>query len=140
LIVVDVNSVSYLLIEGAFTDLAQQLYRRDNFWLLPAIWRHEFLNVLSNTIRFGGVAQEIGRETWIRSLALFGHLEAEVDMEEALHISIANGISAYDAQYNARAAAHRKQLITEDGKLLSKFPGLAQSLGGFLDATAPKGP
>ncbi|HUF37637.1 MAG TPA: type II toxin-antitoxin system VapC family toxin [Anaerolineales bacterium] len=139
MIVVDTNVVSYLLIEGENTSLAQDIYRRDKIWLLPPIWRHEFLNVISSYIRFGGISEKVGRECWTRGIAMFGGIERETDMLKALGLSVNMGISAYDAQYVVLAREMQTRLITEDRKLLAAFPDLAQSMEGCLNAANPKG-
>ena len=47
MIVVDVNVVAYLLIAGDKPSLAQQAWERDSHWRVPALWRHEMLNILA---------------------------------------------------------------------------------------------
>jgi len=52
-IVSDTNLVAYLLINGDHTATARAVYQRDPDWRLPPLWRAEFLNVLTTTVRKG---------------------------------------------------------------------------------------
>jgi predicted nucleic acid-binding protein len=41
MIVVDTNVITYLLIAGDFTDLAEQAFRKDGEWHAPLLWKSE---------------------------------------------------------------------------------------------------
>ncbi len=133
MIVVDTNVIAYLLIQGARTSLAEEVYRKDSDWLLPALWRHEFLNVLSTYVRYGGGREKDGLQIWARAMALFGGNEGDMDLKKAFHFSVVKDVSAYDAQFIVLAQELRTQLITDDRKLLAAFPDLAQSMQAYVD-------
>jgi hypothetical protein len=50
MIVVDTNVISYLLLPGALTPLAQAAARQAP-WSAPFLWRSEFRNVLAVYVR-----------------------------------------------------------------------------------------
>jgi predicted nucleic acid-binding protein len=133
MIVVDTNVIAYLLIRGNKTELAQATYRKDNSWLVPALWRHEFLNVVSTFVRHGGGTEADGRQIWQAGLSLLAQREESPDFQEALSLSIRHDISAYDAQFVSLASARQLQLVTEDRDLLQKFPDIARSMADFND-------
>jgi len=132
-IVVDVNVVAYFLVEGDKTAVARDLLHRDPDWRLPALWRHEYLNVLATFTREGGATVAEARTLWRRAVELFGPREQSVDMELALVLATENRISAYDAQYIALARQLRTLCITEDQRLLRTFPTLTRAMQA-LDA------
>ena len=132
MIVVDTNVIAQLLIRGEKTGAAQALYRKDRLWLVPLLWRHEFLNVISSFVRYGGANPVLGAKTWEQALAMFGSNETEVDLKRALELSIAGDISAHDAQFVALAAETGVPLVTEDRRLTERFPQIAVSISEFL--------
>jgi predicted nucleic acid-binding protein len=126
-IVVDVNIVAYFLVEGEKTAAARDLLHRDPDWRLPALWRHEYLNVLATFAREGGATIAEAQTLWRRGVELFGTREQSVDMESALALAVENRISAYDAQYIALARHLQTVCVTEDRRLLKMFPALTRT-------------
>jgi predicted nucleic acid-binding protein len=131
-IVVDTNVVAYYFIEGEKTPQARDLRRRDPHWCVPALWRHEYLNVLATFTREGGAAIADAQTLWRQSLELLGASEQDVDMETALALAAQHRISAYDAQYIALARQLKTVCVTEDKRLLAAFPELTRTMLGFL--------
>lgn len=131
MIVVDVNVIAYLLIEGEFTKQAQNTFAKDSHWVVPSLWRHEFVNIVSKYLQTGGVNINEAKEIWANAVILFEPNEQQVNFEEVLMISVENNISAYDGQYIALARNLNAPLITEDKQLLSKFPSKASSMNDF---------
>lgn len=131
MIVVDVNVVAYFFIEGEKTVSARDLLCRDPDWRLPALWRHEYLNVLATFVRQGGATIAEAQRLWRQSVELFGPGEQSVDMEAALVLAAENRISAYDAQYVALARQLQTVCVTEDQRLLRAFPALTRSMQAF---------
>ena len=131
MIVVDVNVVAYFLVLGEKTAVARDLLHRDPDWRLPALWRHEYLNVLATFAREGGATVAEARTLWRRAVELFGPREQSVDMELALVLATENRISAYDAQYIALARQLQTVCITEDWRLLKTFPTLTRAMQAF---------
>lgn len=136
MIVVDVNVVAYLLIQSDSTALAQAVWQRDPVWLLPPLWRHEYLNVLATYVKTGGATLEEARSLWSEALRLFAAGEREVDMGQALVLAVEHGISAYDGQYVALAAELRLPLVTADRRLRKAFPGRLFSMAEFCSGEA----
>lgn len=136
MIVVDVNVVAYLLIQGENTVSAQAVWQRDQAWCLPPLWRHELLNVLATYVKIGGATPEETRALWRDALRLFAAGEREIDMERALATAVEYGISAYDAQYVTLAADLRLPLVTADRRLRKVFPGRLFSMQEFCAGEA----
>ena len=51
MIVVDTNVISYLFINGIYTEYAEKLLKTDPDWIAPLLWRSEFRSVLSLYMR-----------------------------------------------------------------------------------------
>lgn len=132
MIVVDVNVVAYYFIEGKKTALARDLMRRDPDWRLPALWRHEYLNVLATYARQGGATLEEARTLWRRALEILGPREEPGGAEAALAIAIEHPVSTCDGQYVALAHRLQTNFVTEDRRLLKAFPSIARTMQAFI--------
>jgi predicted nucleic acid-binding protein len=137
MIVVDVNIVVYLLTDMPRHGLARQLYQRNSIWVLLPLWRHELLNVLATLTRQEVLERDAAFQVWHRALGLFSHRERQPDMEQALSLSIEQGISSYDAQYVVLARELDILLVSEDKKLQRILPNhvisLAQAATDYQD-------
>lgn len=134
MIVVDVNVVAYYFIEGEKTAPARDLMRRDADWRLPALWRHEYLNVLATYARQGGAGIEEVRNLWRLALELLAPREQPADAESSLALAIEHKISAYDAQYVVLAQRLGAVFVTEDRRLVRSFPSFTRTMEAFATA------
>ena len=125
MIVADTNLVSYLLIEGERTETARQVWAKDSDWMLPTLWRSEFLNVLATMVRVGRLEARDALIAWRRAGDLFRSSEAEPDGEQVLAAAIEYGVSAYDAQFVVVAEMLDVPLVTCDRALVAACPRVA---------------
>ncbi|HNR89824.1 MAG TPA: type II toxin-antitoxin system VapC family toxin [Spirochaetota bacterium] len=132
MIVVDANIIAYALIEGEKTAMTLRARERDPGWVVPALWRHEFLNVLSTLVRNKMLTMRQALEVWEGAVRVFKGSEYPVDMAVSLELSVGHRISAYDAQYVALAKSLGVMCLTEDRALVSRFPGLAVTAAQFV--------
>jgi predicted nucleic acid-binding protein len=131
MIVVDTNIIVYLMIEGEKTEMSQRTFRQDSSWAVPALWRHEFLNVLATLVRHGGVEIDEAVNIWQNTTHLLTPGERGVDMPKALRLASQHNISAYDAQFVALAMELNVPYVTEDQEMLKSFPSIALSMQKF---------
>ncbi|MCZ7672681.1 MAG: type II toxin-antitoxin system VapC family toxin [Chloroflexi bacterium] len=131
MIVVDTNIIAYLLIKGEQTQNAQQLLTYHPDWTAPALWRHEFLNILATFVNHGGVSTAQALVLWQKAQSLMVNRELEISLSDALILAITSKISAYDAQFVILAKNLNCPLITEDKKL-QKTVAEALSMQDFL--------
>ncbi|MDH3228124.1 MAG: type II toxin-antitoxin system VapC family toxin [Thermoleophilia bacterium] len=117
MIVADTNLVSYLLIDGDRTEAARRVWARDPEWILPTLWRSEFLNVLATMVRLGHLEARDATSVWRRALSLVSRSETEPEGERVLGTAIEHGISACDAQFVAVAEVLEAPLVTCDRAL-----------------------
>ncbi len=134
MIVVDTNVLAYLLIEGPRTGQARRLAEKAPGWRLPELWKIEFLNVLLNYWKFGGMESGEVEAVWDRSSRLDFVSEAPVSYAGAMRLARRFRVSAYDAAFLALAESLGTVCVTEDRKLRQAAPDLAVSMGDFLAA------
>jgi predicted nucleic acid-binding protein len=130
-IVADTNLISYLLIQGERTAAARLAWQRDPGWLVPTLWRSEFLNVLWLSVRAGVLNEAEAHRVWEHASEHLGLGEREPDAVSVLRTALRDGITAYDAQFVCVAEELGLDLVTSDGKLLAARPDLAVSLEEF---------
>jgi predicted nucleic acid-binding protein len=135
MIAADTNLVAYLLIQGQRTAVARRIYAADPDWVLPPLWRAEFLDVLVKSVRAGVLEQRQAREVWLSAAALFGPREREPGGTEVLDTASRFGLTAYDAQFVAVALSAGVPLVTCDRRLQSACPDHAVSPDSFLSAS-----
>jgi predicted nucleic acid-binding protein len=131
-IVVDTNLLVYLYVRGQGSAAADKVYRRDQEWAAPALWRSEFRNVLAFLVR--------RRELPLDDAVRFAH-EAERHMSgqeysivshRVLQLAAESGCSAYDCEFVALARDLEVPLVTADRQLLAAFPSTAVSPEAFV--------
>lgn len=132
MIVADTNLVSYLLIEGERTAEVRQVWSADPDWILPSLWRSEFLNVLTTAHRAGVLSRDQAMLAWERAVSLFDGHEADPVGERVLLIAIEKHISAYDAQFVAIAEELGVPLVTADVRLATRCHPPAHLIESFL--------
>jgi len=121
-IVIDVNVIAYLLIEGEHTRTSRALYRADPEWTAPLLWRSEWRSVLSGYLRRGQLTlpEAMGR-TWLAQALVKGR-EHVVDDNLVLKLVAESACSAYDCEYVALAETLDLPLVTNDRDVLDSFP------------------
>jgi len=132
LIVADTNLIAYLLIEGTQTTSAKAVWEKDPQWMLPTIWRSEFLNVLTTSIRANVLTLEQAHDIWHVALTIFGQNEVEPEGADVLDQAASRHLSAYDAQFAVAAADLDVLLVTSDRRLLAACADIALSPEQFL--------
>jgi predicted nucleic acid-binding protein len=130
-IVVDVNLVAYLFIEGESTEAAEAVFNRDPEWAAPLLWRSEWRSILAGYMRREALDFAGALELAERAEALFRGREHLPDPALVLGLVRASTCSAYDCEYLALAEALAVPLVTSDRRLLSEFPGKAFSPEAF---------
>ncbi|HEV7427801.1 MAG TPA: type II toxin-antitoxin system VapC family toxin [Thermoanaerobaculia bacterium] len=127
MIVADKDLVAYLLIDGEKTALARAVWTADPLWMMPTLWRSEFLNVLTTSVRAKVLTLAEAHDTWNVAQTVFAHSEVEPSGDAVLQTAAARNLSAYDAQFVVAAADLEVRLITSDRRLLHACPDIAIS-------------
>lgn len=128
MIVVDSNVLAYLYLPGDFTADAESLMLREPAWAAPVLWRSQFRNILSASIRRESLSFEQAMDIQREAESLMSGLEFEVDSGAVLELVRDSDCSAYDCEFIALAIKLDTQVITMDKKLLKAFPDKAVAL------------
>jgi len=131
-IVADNALISYLLIPGEQTSLAEHVRSADPQWVAPLLWISEFRNVVLKYLRAG----DLGFDTAIRLMAvaedMMRNRSFEVNSAEVLRLAEESGCSAYDCEYVALAVKRDLRLVTPDRQVLHAFPQHAVHPADFI--------
>ena len=132
MIVVDTNVIASMFLSTDRSDAVEQAYRIDPDWRVPLLWRSEFRNVLSTSMRLKRLSLEDAVEIMAEALRLLHGREYDVASDEVLALAVRSGCSAYDCEFIALAGILNVPLLTEDRAILERFPGESLSLRDFL--------
>ena len=143
MIVADANLIVYRFLEGAMTERARRVAERDDDWVVPPLWRHEFANVLRLNVAEAGLVVGEALAIYAEADALLSERERDVDITDALRLAAEHSVSVYDAEYVVLARSLHVPLVTEDQELQRKFPAHAVSMRRFVETaggTLPETP
>ena len=131
MIVVDTNVISYLLIDGPLTPLAEQAARKDQ-WCAPILWRSEFRNVLAFYFRKNALTLADARAQMDAAERLLGGREFTVRSTLVFDCVGRSKRSAYDCEFVALAMDLGVSLVTTDEPVVNEFPGIAVHLKTYV--------
>jgi predicted nucleic acid-binding protein len=131
MIVADTNLVSYLLIDGEHTGHARRVWKKDAKWILPSLWRSEYLSVLTTAVRADVLRREQALTAWHTGIRLFGGAEHDPDGVSVLETALIYGISSYDAHFVVVAKDLNVRLVTGDRALQKACSSIAVLIADF---------
>jgi len=132
-IVVDTNLLAHLHVRGPRTAASERVLLRDSVWLAPLLWRSEFRNVLSTSVR--ARLMDLADAVAAASAAerrMSGH-EYGVPSRPVLELAHDSGCTAYDCEFVYLARHLDTKLVTTDRALLAAFPDTAVSPDAFVE-------
>jgi predicted nucleic acid-binding protein len=131
MIVVDTNVIAYLLIDGERSEMARAVWARDSRWMLPTLWRSEFLNILITSVRARVLTWVDAERIWQVAISIFGESEVEPSGTAVLKTASERNLSAHDAQFVVAAADLGVPLVTYDRRILNACPDIAVAADRF---------
>lgn len=132
MIVVDTNTIAYLLLSGEHSDQARAVLRKDSEWAAPLLWRSEFRNILTLYLRQELLNLNQTLQFMQEAELLMHGGEYEVQSSQVLKLASISNCSAYDCEFVALAQDLGVSLVTSDRKVLKEFPAVALSMGSFI--------
>ncbi|MDD5482455.1 MAG: type II toxin-antitoxin system VapC family toxin [Kiritimatiellae bacterium] len=133
MIVMDVNVLSFHLIDGKRTPETHALKKVDAEWIVPPFWRVEFQSILWKYVRFGGMPAETALELLGQAMTMLSLNEVAPPPDMVLRDALKRGITVYDAQYVSLAGYLGVRCVTEDVPLQKSCADIAISLEDFLE-------
>jgi len=137
MIVVDTNVLLNLFCESPLSRYAHLVRAKDGDWIVPPLWRYEFMNGLAKAMWKGFLAESIAIEIMSNAIECLAAKEIEPSQDAVLSLSGKFRITAYDATYVALARQLGVLLVTEDGELNDKFPEVAYFMARFTGKQSP---
>ena len=131
MIVCDTNLISYLMIPGDLSEVAETVLRLHSEWSAPLLWRSEFRNVLALYMRRGELDVPDALDLVERAARLLGGREYTVPDRSVLELVKSSTCSAYDCEFVALAKELEVPLVTADRAILRDFPDIAVSPRNF---------
>lgn len=132
MIVADTNIISYLFLPTKYSEKASQLFQFDPDWTAPELWRCEFRNVLTLYLRKNILSLAEALAFQYEAESLMTDREFNLPSVAVMNLVASSTCSAYDCEFVALAQQLSVKLVTQDKKLLRKFPDTAMSLDEFL--------
>ena len=131
MIVADTNLVVYLLLNGDYTIAAEAARAKDRQWLVPSLFRHEFLNVLTTYVRTGRLTRDAALRVHRRGLALVHFADVEAKASDVFNLALRGGCAAYDAEFVWLAMEFAIKLVTTDRAIIKAFPDVVVDIEEF---------
>ena len=132
MIVSDTNIIAYLLLPTAHTESAEALYKMDQEWVAPTLWRSEFRNVLALYLRKNLMSLEKAFQLQDAAESIMNQNEYDMASPQILTLVNENNCSSYDCEFVALANHLNIPLITQDKKVLKDFPSTATTITEFI--------
>lgn len=125
MIVADTNLIAQLLLDGPATESARAVYRRDNEWAAPPLWRSEVRNLLATRMRAGLASLENALAAMAAAEELVDGHEIVAPSQRVLELAAGSKCTAYDCEFVAVAELLDVALVTTDKDILRAFSGRA---------------
>lgn len=133
MIVVDTNLLVHLHVRGPHTAASEHVLLRDPVWLAPLLWRSEFRNVLSLSVRAHLIDLSDAFAAASAAERRMSGREYGVPSRPVLELAQDSGCTAYDCEFVYLARHLDTKLVTTDRPLLVAFPDTAVSPGAFVE-------
>ena len=114
MIVVDANTIIYLVRETSFTGLARDVYAADPEWVVPPLWKPEVLNALLKEVRAGHIDVAAAIEAANMASRILADRARDCAPAAILRAAEEARLTAYDACYVGLAHSLGVVLVTED--------------------------
>jgi predicted nucleic acid-binding protein len=130
-IVVDTNVLAYLVIPGPLTSRAESVRAKDSDWHVPALFRHEWLNVVTRYASQPNFGRDRAVRAYWTGLSMVKVHDDRLNPVDVINLHLRSGSSSYDCQFVAAAEQLGVQLLTVDKETVKAFPTISVGLESF---------
>jgi predicted nucleic acid-binding protein len=132
MIVSDTNLLVYLFVEGEYTEVAEEVLRKDSDWIVPNLWKHEFLSAVATLINNDEIEKNDAISILDEAESHFEDQVFPVSSRQVIELCENSGLSSYDCEFVALAMVMEIPLVTSDQEILQEYPGIANSPQDYL--------
>lgn len=132
MIVADASILAPFWMPSEFSNLSDQVHRKDPDWVAPLLWRSEVRNTMVLYMRHDLLSLGEILEFMEKAEHQMKEMEYQVNSTSVLRYTSESKASAYDCEYISLAEELGVPLVTNDHKLTNLFPDVAQSPEQFL--------
>jgi len=125
MIVVDTNVIAGMWVPNDMEECVYKVLKKDDGWIAPFLWRSEFRNVLSISLRKNILEFWVVLQATEEAEQLMDANEFDVNSTQVLSIVLNSSCSAYDCEFVTLADDLNVPLVTFDKKILCEFPNIA---------------
>lgn len=125
MIVVETELIAGLYLPTEFTEIAEELYQKDPYWLAPFLWRSEFLSVVSIYLSNNLISLDKASEAVELAERQMKHREYRAVAYDVLEKAAESGFNTRDCEYISLASFSGFKLVTLDEKIIEKYPDIA---------------
>lgn len=129
MIVVDTNVITYLVLNGDYTELSGGLFLWDAEWSAPRLWRDEMANILTTYRRNNLMDHHSAVKAFEHADRILRRNEYSIPVEKILEVAERTQCSGYDSQFISLAEDLGLKLFTFDKQILRAVPGIAHRPG-----------
>ena len=133
MIVVDTNVISYFYLNSEYSEIAEQIFKKDPVWSVPILWKSEFRNVLAFYLKKKIITLSEAIDIFECAEECLKENEYEVNSIQVLSLAHSSGCSAYDCEFVNLAKDLGTLLVTQDKRILHSFQETALSMTQFLE-------
>ena len=134
MIVVDTRIIASMTFETPYSAVVSRLHEKNSVWEAPALWRSEFMNILSLYYRQGLIDYEECFSALDFAERLIGSREHKVPAAGIIDALVDSACSSYDCEFVVLAQKLGTKLITYDKKLIREFPDTALNPEAYLES------
>jgi predicted nucleic acid-binding protein len=132
MIVVDTNVIASMWVPNDMDEWVYQVFKKDDDWVAPLLWRSEFRNVLSIYLRKDILELSVVLQAIEEAEQLMNANEFEVNSTQVMSLVSGSSCSAYDCEFVALADDLNIRLVTFDKRIVREFPDIAITPKEFL--------
>jgi len=125
MIVVETELIAGLYLPTEFTEITEELYQKDPYWLAPFLWRSEFLSVVSIYLSNNLISLDKASEAVELAERQMKHREYRAVAYDVLEKAAESGFNTRDCEYISLASFSGFKLVTLGEKIIEKYPDIA---------------